>query len=249
LAKLRPAPQGLPLFEVMFVDYSTILVFAAHPDDEIRMAGTMAKLSHAGVRVVVCQFTNGCEGYPKPEWRDQIVEMRRKEADACDQVLGIARRYHVGRPDMALVNDKETFLEAIRIIREVRPDAVFTQGPDDRHRDHIATCEISLEAAWQAGQPVAAEQGEPWNTPHVFFYKAVQSRPPDIVYDVSDSAHKVPEALAAQESQHMLFGRTREGFLAEAESIRQAVAQGRKYTESFWFTDRCHVTDFPPVGH
>jgi LmbE family N-acetylglucosaminyl deacetylase len=207
----------------------------------------MAKLSNAGVRVVVCQFTDGCEGYPRPEWRDQIVEMRRREADACDQVLGVAKRYHMGRPDMGLVNDKETFLEAIRIIREVRPDAVFSHGPEDFHRDHIATCEIALEAAWQAGEPVCAQMGAPWKTPHVFFYKGIRTRLPDIIYDVSEFAHKVPEALAVQESQHTLFGRGREEFLAEAHSIKQAVAQGRKYTETFWFTDRCHLNDFPPL--
>jgi len=229
------------------VNYSTILVFAAHPDDEIRMAGTMAKLSAAGVQVFVCQYTNGSEGYPRPEWRDKIVEMRIKEADACNAVLGITKRYMVGRDDMALVNDKETFLETIRIIREVRPDAIFTHGPEDFHRDHRATCELSIEAAWQAGEPVAAQLGEPHVTPHVFYYKGVRSRLPDLIYDVSDFAHKTQEALAVQESQHTLFGRTREDFLAEAERIKKAVAEGRKYTESFWFTDRCHINDFPPV--
>lgn len=231
----------------MAVNYSRVLVFAAHPDDEITMAGTIAKLSAAGVEVVVCQFTDGCEGYPKPEWRDKIVQMRRREAEACNEVLGIAKRYYVSRPDMALVNDKETFKEAIRIIRQVRPQAIFTHGPDDFHRDHKAASEIALEAAWQAGEPVAAELGEPWITPHVFYYKGVRTRLPDIVIDVSETAHKAAEARATQESQHTLFGRTKDDFLAEAERIKKAVAEGHKYTESFWLTDRCHLRDFPPV--
>ncbi len=236
-----------PLIEVTIVNYSTILVFAAHPDDEIQMAGTIAKLSAAGVRVVVCQFTDGCEGYPTPDLRDTIVELRKQEADACDRVLGIARRYHLDRPDMALVNDKETLLEVLRIVREVRPDAVFTHGPDDFHRDHRTTCDLSLEATWQAGQPVSSQRGEPWKTPHVFYYKGVQGRPADINYDVSEYYPKRVEALAEQISQHVLFNSTRDTMLAEAEMVKQAVAQGQKYYEQFWFTDRCHFTDFPPV--
>jgi LmbE family N-acetylglucosaminyl deacetylase len=233
--------------EVMGMNYSTVLVFGAHPDDEIQMAGTIARLSGAGVRVVVCTFTDGSEGYPCAEWRAQIVQMRRREAEACDAVLGIAQRYRLERPDMGLTNDKETFKETIRIIRQVRPDAIFTHGPDDFHRDHRAASELSVEAAWQAGEPVAAELGPPWKTPHVLYYKGVRGRLPDIIYDVSTTAHKRWEALATQESQHTLFGKSKEELLAEAERVRQAAAQGQRFTETFWFTDHCHLTDFPPV--
>ncbi len=229
------------------MNYSTVLVFGAHPDDEITMAGTIAKLASMGVRVLVCTCTDGCEGYPRPEWRDKIVEMRRKESEECDKVLGIAHRYRLDRPDMALENNKENFKAIIEVIRDARPDAIFTHGPEDFHRDHRAVAELVLEAAWQAGEPVAAELGEPWVTPHVFYYKGIRSRLPDIIYDVSDFAHKRFEALATQVSQHTLFGKTREDFLAEAERVKKAAEAGTKYTENFWLTDRCHLTDFPPV--
>ncbi|MBC7289422.1 MAG: PIG-L family deacetylase, partial [Armatimonadetes bacterium] len=113
------------------MNYSSILVFGAHPDDEITMAGTMAKLASLGVRVLVCTCTDGSEGYPNPDWRDRIVEMRRQEMAECDKVLGVAYRYRLDRPDMALENNKENFKAIMRIIREARPDAVFTHGPED----------------------------------------------------------------------------------------------------------------------
>jgi len=75
------------------MDYERILVFGAHPDDEFTMAGTMAKLADAGVKVYVATMTNGNEGYPRPEWRDTIVEMRRAEAAEADKVLGVARTW------------------------------------------------------------------------------------------------------------------------------------------------------------
>ena len=108
------------------MDYERVLVCGAHPDDEVAMAGTIAKLSGRGVQVFVLIFTDGCEGYPEPELRERIVEVRRREQDACDRILGVHRRIRLDRPDMALENDKDTFLECLRIIREIRPTVPTT---------------------------------------------------------------------------------------------------------------------------
>lgn len=227
------------------MDYKRVMVFGAHADDEIRMAGTIAKMSNAGVRVVVVTMTNGCEGYPRPEMKDTIVELRRQEADDCDKVLGLARRLIFDIPDMGLVNDKETLKKCIKIIREERPEAVFTHGPVDRHRDHLNTHTISVEARWHAGEPVAAELGGSWYPPHLYYYKGVVGNVlPSIEIDVTETAEKMAEALATQVSQHTLFGRTKEEFLAEVESIRK---NRPKRIERFWITDKVTLNDFLPT--
>jgi len=225
------------------MDYGTVIVFAAHADDEITMAGTIAKFAASDVRVIVVQMTNGMEGYPQPEMRDSIVETRMAEAEACNNVLGIARRVMIGAPDMGLVNNKETLRECIKIIREERPDAAFNQGPDDRHRDHINTHCIARDALWHAGEPVSAVLGPSWKTPHIFLYKGVKRDLPSVEFDVSETAHKRYLALATQESQHTLFGRTREDFEAEAERIRTST---RRYTETFWLAPEMRLRSFPP---
>ncbi len=226
------------------MDYRTILVFGAHPDDELTMSGTMAKLSAAGVRVVVVQMTDGSEGYPRPEMRDEIVALRRAEADAANKVIGIARRVHIGCPDMGLVNDKATLKKCIQAIRQERPDAIFTHGPDDYHRDHIHTHFIAVEARWHAGEPVAAELGPPWRMRHLYYYKGVSRRElPAIIIDVTGYAHKRHEALATQVSQHTLFRRSKEDFLEEAERIRNS---GARHTETFWLAERNPLSDFLP---
>lgn len=228
------------------MNYKRVIIFGAHADDEIRMAGTIAKMSNAGVRVVVVTMTNGCEGYPQPEMKDTIVEVRRQEAAECNKVLGIARREILDIPDMGLVNDKETLQKCIKIIREERPEAVFTHGPIDQHRDHLNTHAISVEARWHAGEPVAAELGKPWYPPHLYYYKGVVGNElPSIVIDVTQTAEKTAEALATQVSQHTLFGRTKEEFLAEVESIRK---NRPKRTERFWITERVALNDFLPIG-
>jgi len=225
------------------VNYERILVCGAHPDDELTMAATMAKLADQGCEVYVCISTDGCEGYPKPEWKDKIVEMRRQEQEECDKVLGIKQRYHIGAPDMGLENNKQYFQRFIEVIREVRPQALFTHGPHEYHRDHRGTHELALEAVWQAGQPVSADLGQPWVTPHVFYYKGVADRRAMFRVDVSEYAHKRLEARATQVSQHTLFGMTREEFLRQAEELKRA---GGKHYDTFWPTERMVFNDLPP---
>ncbi|NOZ21622.1 MAG: hypothetical protein GXP25_11120 [Planctomycetes bacterium] len=215
------------------MSYKTILVFAAHPDDEMTMSGTMSKAADLGVRVVIAQSTNGSEGYPRPDMENTIVEIRRKEADEADKVLG-TERIHLGHDDMALTNDKATFKQFIKVIRSVRPDAIFTHGPHDLHRDHLATSAISIEARWQAGQPVAAQLGESWKTPHFYFYKAVRDADPDYEVDTTDYAHKAAEARRTQVSQHTLFRKTVEEFDKEIEALKKST---ERRTERFWNAD------------
>ncbi len=229
------------------MDYRRILVFGAHPDDEITMAPTMAKLAAAGVEVAVAILTDGSEGFPKPEWRDGIVAMRAAEMQECDRVLGISRRLTLGRPDMGLVHDKQVFKDCIRAVRETRPDAVFTHGPAGINPDHVATHQITVPAVWQAGEPVAGDLGEPWEVRHLYYYKEVAAGPraigPAVVYDVTGFAHYRELALATQVSQHTLFGRDREQLEAAAARIREA---NEPASQTFWLSERFQLRDFPP---
>ncbi len=227
------------------MNYNTVIIFGAHADDEITMAGTITKMSQAGVRVVVVTMTNGCEGYPRPEMKDTIVQLRQQEAVECDKVLGIQRREILDIPDMGLVNNKETLKQCIKIIREERPDAVFTHGPVDRHRDHLNTHAISVEARWHSGEPVAVELGEPWYPPYMYYYKGVTTPKPSVLIDVTETGEKRAESLATQVSQHTLFRRTKEEFLAEAESIKK---NRPKRTEKFWIAEAVEIHDFLPKG-
>jgi len=226
------------------MNYKRIMVFGAHPDDEQAMAATMAKMAALGVEVTVAIMTDGCEGYPRPEMKGAIVEMRRHEQVECDKVLGIARRINFDRPDLALVNDKQTLLEVVAAIRQVRPEAIFTHGPEEWHRDHANTHALTIEAAWHAGEPVVAEFGEPWSTPHLWYYKGIGGRRPDVLHDVTGYAHFRPLSRATQESQHTLFGKNKEQWLAEAEALRQANPPAQ---DQFWLSGRTALRDLPDL--
>ena len=228
------------------MNYHRVLVFGAHPDDELTMANAMAKLAFEGVEVYICTPTDGCEGYATPGERDTIVQTRRAEAAAADEIMGITRRYMLGIPDMDLENRKENLLRFIEVIREVRPDAIFTHGTDENHRDHNATRELSLEAAWQAGEPVAARLGEPWVTPYVYYYKnVIRFILPRIIYDTTGFSHVRAETLATQVSQHTLFGTTTEEFLAEAARLKD---ENAPCSHTFYMPERFVLRGLPDTA-
>ncbi|MFP4057398.1 MAG: PIG-L deacetylase family protein [Candidatus Brocadiia bacterium] len=226
------------------MDYQRILVFGAHPDDELTMAGTIARLAGAGVEVTVVTLTNGSEGYPRAEMRESIVACRRQEAAEADRVLGVARRHLLDRDDMALAADKPTVKDCVRVLRQARPHAVFAHGPHDRHRDHLAAHTLAVQATWHAGEPVAAELGPPWRTPHLYYYKGCRLALPTVVFDTTGYAHKFAEARATQVSQHTLFGRSKEELLAEAEELRRRRPPA---SETFWLVETNALPDFLPL--
>ena len=65
-----------------------VLAFGAHPDDiEFRMAGTLAKYAARGDEVYMCVATDGQIGSYGMS-RQEIAEMRHKEAQASCDVIG-----------------------------------------------------------------------------------------------------------------------------------------------------------------
>ena len=52
-----------------------VLVWAAHPDDELTMAGTIAMFKAQGAKVYIAMLMTGSEGFPRVEWKDKIVDI------------------------------------------------------------------------------------------------------------------------------------------------------------------------------
>lgn len=225
--------------------YERVMVFGAHPDDEGTMARTIAKLSAAGTKVTTVIMTNGCEGYPSLEMKDTIVATRTAEAAHCDRVLGIAHRVIMDIPDMGLTNDKQTLQEVIRLIREDRPDAVFTHGPDDPHRDHVAVHHITRSACFHAAEPVAIALGNPWKPRFVYYHKGVQSTLTRVIVDVTEFRCKRLEAAMTQESQYSVFRRTKEDFEKEIAAVR---ASDKRCYDTFWLAEWMRLGDLLPTN-
>lgn len=228
--------------------YRSIMVFGAHPDDEMEMACTIAKLSAEGTEVTLVTMTDGSEGYPDPKLKDKIVEIRKKEAKDCDRLLGIKTREYLGAQDMDLVNTKENLKRCIKLIRKYKPEAIFTHGPKDLHRDHRNTHALVKDAYFHSCEPVAAELGAPIAKPFLYYFKThgydfkgVFYDLPYVNIDVTDYAEKEVEAWASQKSQYSVFRKTEADFKKEIEEIKK---NRKKTFEPFCIAEVNTVTQF-----
>jgi len=210
-----------------------VLVFAAHPDDEILgCGGTIARLTADGREVYVVTFCVGETSYTSPEMKHSMGEVRVAEAQACDQVLGITERVILGKPTQGVVNDRETYQECVRLIRKYRPDVILTHWNEDKHRDHRAISALTDEARWKAYENVLADFGEPWYTPELYYYEVMELFPhPSLMVDISDFLPKKLKAMQTQQSQFAVLP----GVMEYIEGLAKArgYARGTRYAEAF----------------
>lgn len=213
--------------------WNRVLVFAAHPDDEIiGCGGTIARLTAEGKQVFVLTFCAGETGYATVEQKETIAQVRQAEAQACDRVLGIAERVILGKPTQGVVNDRETYQRCVRLIRHYRPDLILTHWNEDKHRDHRAISALTDEARWKAYENVLADFGEPWYTPELYYYEVLELFPhPSLLVDISDYLPKKLEAMQTQQSQFAVLP----GVMDYIEGLAKVrgYARGTRYAEAF----------------
>ena len=223
--------------------YDRIMIWCAHPDDEIIMGGTIALMADAGCEVTVVTLSKGDAGYCRPEWAHTIADMRKQEAAACDAILGIAERIFLELPDQGVRHEWRTTRQLIHLLREYRPQALFTLGPEDRNSDHVAVHQMTDEIVWQAFENILANEGTPYAVPLVYLYHGHANMGPSIEVDVSQAAARKAQAWLSQTTQVEMLPRIRER-IAELE---QAAAGEGLATERFVIWHRNVLSDFLPL--
>src|SRR6185295_13464819 len=108
-----------------------VLVFAAHPDDEVLgMGGTIARHTAAGDAVrIVCVTDGSSTQYPgDAEKRAQKEDEARRAAAE----LGVSDYVHLDLPDMRLDTLPHVEVNAVveQHLRDLGPDVVYTPQPD-----------------------------------------------------------------------------------------------------------------------
>lgn len=128
----------------------TVIVCAAHPDDEvIGMGGTIAKLSKKE-DVIVVIFSYG-DKYPITGNRKKIMNERVNEARECDKILGIKKTIFLGLKDLELSKHEDIAVNKLtRIIQYYKPEIVFTHTITDGHPDHRSVNRATLASVSKA---------------------------------------------------------------------------------------------------
>lgn len=178
-----------------------ILVLAAHPDDaELGCAGSIIKWVSEGYKVGVIDFTQGELG------TRGSLEIRLKEAEKAQKVLGILYRENLQLPDGFFENNKENQLKLIRMIRKFQPKLVVINAPEDRHPDHAKAAKLSIDSLFLSGLlKIQTYDNEilqqPWRPQNYIHYIQDKLLIPNLIVDITPYMEKKIEAIKAYESQ------------------------------------------------
>ncbi len=144
----------------------SLLVIVAHPDDaDFGPAATVASwIDRGSVAELVC-CTSGDAGSDDADTDPvQLALLREREQRAAANVIGYRAVHFLHQPDGALENDLPLREELVRIIREMRPDAVMTSDPTHlftadgfvQHTDHRAAGSAAVDAVYPAARNAMA---------------------------------------------------------------------------------------------
>jgi len=214
-----------------------ILVFAAHPDDElIGVGGTIARLHDNGAVIKVIIYSRGGGGIAaeEPVIDEHMIEQTRdQETQQVAKYLGF-EHITLGIPE--IVNRREAVKFAVKIIREFKPHIVFTHNPSDHHHLHIAVSNVTTEACWQASTKAYGYLGDPWRVGAVYYYEVWDLfTKPNLIIDVSDVFDKKVNAMKLYKSQLKVFPGITD-YLEALARVRGYLI-GAKYAEAFKLSD------------
>ena len=187
-----------------------VLAFGCHPDDvEFQCAGTLALLAGLGCQVHVATMAGGEVGSAElpPQ---KIRQVRLAEAARSAAVIGAEFTY-AGGYDLEVEYNADYRRRAVRVLREVDPDVVFTHPPMDYLGDHEETSRLVRFAAFIAPVPnfdCGVVTRPTTRVPHLYYWNAAGRRdifgrplPLSTAVDVSGAMRTKSRMLACHASQ------------------------------------------------
>ncbi len=120
-----------------------ILVLSAHPDDEVLgMGATIKKLSKKN-KIYLCVVSEGASAQYKNK---KMIEVRRSACIKSGKILGISKFKFLNFPDLRLdsIPHIEINIEIEKIVKEFKPEIIYTVPPNDLNSDHRAVFESAL---------------------------------------------------------------------------------------------------------
>ncbi len=211
-----------------------IVVFAAHPDDEVLgMGGTIAVHASAGEAVrIVCVTDGSSTQYPGDT---ALRERKNEEARRAAAELGVDDYVHLDFPDMRL--DTLAHVEVNRVVeehvRDFRPDAVYTPHPDV-NLDHRALFDSVAVATRPApGQTVrrvltyAPTSSTEWTPSGLNWFV------PNWFVDVTETIERKLAAFACYETERREYPHPRSERALRAHAEFFGASCGCEYAEPF----------------
>jgi LmbE family N-acetylglucosaminyl deacetylase len=205
----------------------SILVVAAHPDDEcLGAGGTIRKHVDQGFETDVLCLTGN--------------EVRNGELKAACDVLGVREVYTNERDDFAI--DWSLEQEIVSAILKSRPSIIITHSTNDYNRNHVRCSKLVTDAVEWASHVTMYENAVRVDRIYCMEINSLHPRP-NVLVDISDSFEMAIDALRKHSSQL----EKADGFYSrfyEARTRLRGVQGGCDRAEAFTLSFPVHAGPF-----
>jgi LmbE family N-acetylglucosaminyl deacetylase len=219
---------------------SSVLVVAAHPDDEILgCGGTMTRLAREGHQVRIAILAEGMSSrYAHREDADprQLQHLHARAQQAADKV-GAKEVVLCKLPDNRL--DTVPLLEVVKLVEELvakfMPEVIYTHHPGDLNVDHG----VVHRAVLTATRPVAVQcvkeiyAFEVPSSTEWAFQRLEPSFRPSVFVDITETLETKIEALACYDTETRKFPHPRSAEALRAIATRWGSVAGLQAVEAF----------------
>lgn len=217
-----------------------VLVFSPHFDDEsVGCGGAIALHARAGAQVTVVFMTRGNSGsmLPGQEMDAESSErVRKAEAAAACERLGVAEIVHLDLDDGYLTWDAAVAKEMVRLLRHYQPRVVYAPHPDDDHTDHQITAQLLAHAVTRAAWAVFPTLGpQPHAVRELRYYEVwTPLRRPNFYLDITPVVASKRAAIELYISQAAFVSYTEAILGLNRYRGAMGMGAGVEYAEAFW---------------
>lgn len=226
------------------------MIVAAHPDDaELAMGGTIAKMIESGWDTIIVDLT---DGEPTPYG---TKELRKKETDEANNVLGIEKRICLDMPNRYLQATLENRKKLAEVIRINLPDLLFGPVVPDYHPDHVETAKLIESARFEAKFHKTDMKGSPHWAPIYYNYYSTHRMyygKPSFIVDITSQWDKKIRSIQAYKSQVRYVPSSNQlSLFDKVEVICSYFGQciGSKYAEPFFDSEPLFVKNLNSISY
>ena len=217
----------------------TILVIAAHPDDELLgVGGTIRKLTNQGAEchaVIVGEGVTSRSDKRSDVDSCALMELK-KDAQAASKIVGYKTIEFCELPDNRL--DSMDLLDIIKVImpyiEKYRPETIFTHHHGDLNIDHRIVCEAVLTACRPIGH-YFVERIYAFETPSSTEWNYIYEKPftPNVYFDVTDTIDTKIEGMKCYRSESARYPHPRSAEALKALAEYRGSNVGVEMAEAF----------------
>lgn len=219
----------------------TVLVVAAHPDDEILGVGaTVARHVAMGDAVYAIILGEGqtSRGVHREDVGREVVDELHKNTLESAKAVGYREVFFADFPDNRF--DDVDLLDIVKVVeqkvRELKPEIVYTHYSGDLNVDHQYTARAVLTATRPIGDYCVEEiyafetlSSSEWN----FDYSAQPAFSPNVFVDITDYYDKKEQAMNCYVSELCEFPHPRSLTGMDVLSKTRGMAAGMERAEAF----------------